>query len=503
MDRLANDVLSGESRNLVRIRWDRPLAGQRGPFGYYQVRSNGVDPKKGFITEGDVSSTNVGLFIQDAWTVSDRVTVNLGLRTERERVPAFATGADIPKYGIEFNFRDKLAPRLGVAWDVRGDGRWKTYASWGMFYDIFKLELPRGSFGGDKWLEYYYTLDTPDWRTLVSNPNCPPACSGTLIRGPIDFRHPSFGSDAIEPDLKPMRLQEAAVGLERQLTESTAVIVRYVHKQVDRAIEDTGALDAQQNEIYIIANPGLGLTKIAHPGVALPEPQRDYDSVEFAFDKRFRANWSLRTSYLWSRLYGNYPGLSQSDENGRVSPNVGRLYDYPAMMFDQKGRAVFGRLPTDRPHQFKTQAIYSFDVGTSVGANFYVSSGVPVTRELGIYPPNNLPVQYLGRKSDGRTDVYSQTDLYIRHDFEIGGDRELQVSLNVLNLFDQEAAVGKWVTYQLSDGINLPNEDLFYSGQLDFAQLIQQQRVVQDPRFLQNSWFQAPITARLGVKLTF
>ena len=32
-----------------------------------------------------------------------------------------------------------------------------------MFYDIFKLELPRGSFGGDKWLEYYYTLDTFDW----------------------------------------------------------------------------------------------------------------------------------------------------------------------------------------------------------------------------------------------------------------------------------------------------------------------------------------------------
>ena len=62
-----------------------------------------------------------------------------------------------------------------------------------MFYDIFKLELPRGSFGGDKWLSYYYTLDTYDWPTLVDGANCPPACPGTLIRGPIDFRHPSFG----------------------------------------------------------------------------------------------------------------------------------------------------------------------------------------------------------------------------------------------------------------------------------------------------------------------
>ena len=38
-----------------------------------------------------------------------------------------------------------------------------------MFYDIFKLELPRGSFGGDKWLEYYYTLDTYDWSNLTAS----------------------------------------------------------------------------------------------------------------------------------------------------------------------------------------------------------------------------------------------------------------------------------------------------------------------------------------------
>ena len=54
------------------------------------------------------------------------------------------------------------------------------FGSWGVFYDIFKLELPRGSFGGDKWLEYYYTLDTYDWPNLVDSASCPPACPGTL-----------------------------------------------------------------------------------------------------------------------------------------------------------------------------------------------------------------------------------------------------------------------------------------------------------------------------------
>jgi hypothetical protein len=301
-----------------------------------------------------------------------------------------------------------------------------------------------------------------------------------------------------------MKMQEAAVGFEHQLSPLMALSVRYVHKQIDRAIEDTGSLDARGNEIYIIANPGEGLTKLAftNPNVNLPKPKRDYDAVEFAFDKRYADNWFLRASYLWSRLHGNYSGLSQGDENGRVSPNVGRLYDYPAMMFDERGHPVFGALPTDRPHQFKTQVIYTLPIGTSMGANYYLSSGVPVTRELGILPASNYPVQYLGRKSDGRTDTFSQTDFYVQHEFRLGGDRRLQVSLNVLNVFDQETAISRWATYQLLNGVTFDEAD-FYAGRLDFDRLIREQGVTQDPRFLQNSFFQAPISARVGVKFIF
>ena len=504
-DRLGNNVLSGGSNNTVRLRFNSQLVSNdpttRGTYGYYQVRSNGVNPKQGFITEGDIKMNVIGLFIQDAWTINNKLTVNLGLRTEQEKVPTYSTGADIPEFGIEFGFATKLAPRVGAAYDITGDGKWKAFGSWGVFYDIFKLELPRGSFGGDKWLEYYYTLDTVDYTNLTASANCPPACPGRLLRGPVDFRHPSFGADAIEPDLKPFRQQEATAGIEHQLNDVMSVGVRYVHKQVDRAIEDTGSLDAQSNEIYIIANPGEGLTALAHPGVALPKPVRDYDSVEFAFDKRFADNWYLRTTYLWSRLYGNYSGLSQSDENGRTSPNVGRLYDYPLMMFQDGGGPALGLLPTDRPHQFKTQFIYQFGFGTSIGANQYVASGLPVTREIGIYPPNTLPVQYLGRGSDGRTPVYSQTDFFVQHGFKVGG-RELQLSLNVLNLLDQDTAVSKFSTYQYIGGV-IPDEDAFYAGRQTLASLITSQNVPRDPRFLMDNGFQLPIQARVGVKFLF
>jgi hypothetical protein len=512
-DRIGNDVLRGEAKNRVTIRWNTPLSTgvpvTRGTYGYYSVRSNAVAPKQGLITEGDIHSTMVGFFVQDAWTINNKLTINAGVRTERERVPTFSTDEGIPEFGLEFGFGQKLAPRAGFAYDIKGDGTWKLGGSWGVFYDIFKLELPRGSFGGDKWLEYYYTLDTPNYPTLVDGANCPPACSGTLIRGPIDFRHPSFGEDAIEPDLKPMRLQEATISLDHQLNDLMAVGTRYVHKQVDRAIEDTGFLLPDGSEGYVIANPGEGITSLAftNPNVPLPKAIRDYDAIEINFDKRMSNNWYLRASYTWSRLYGNYSGLSQSDEpnaagTGRTSPNVGRLFDYPAMMFEDGGQPALGPLATDRPNQFKAQFIYQFGFGTSLGLNEYVASGLPVTREVGILPPNNYPVNYLGRGTDGRTPMFSQTDLFVQHSFRVGGDKSLQLSLNILNLFDQSTATAVHSTYQKTgtDGARI-DEALFYQGRQTIASVLG--AVTKDPRFLMDNAFQAPLLARFGVKFTF
>ena len=62
-------------------------------------------------------------------------------------------------------------PRTGFAWDVTGKGRQKLYASFGIFYDIMKYELPRGSFGGNVWKEYFHALDDPNIRVLKITPD--------------------------------------------------------------------------------------------------------------------------------------------------------------------------------------------------------------------------------------------------------------------------------------------------------------------------------------------
>ena len=507
LDRIGLDQLTGEQGNLVRIYWNQSLSGSRGTYGRYQVRSNGVFPQQGFITQGDVSVNNVGLFLQDSWTIGRRLTLNLGLRTENEKVPTFVDDPEVPQYAIEWGFGKKLAPRVGFAYDVAGDGKTKLYGSWGIFYDIFKMELPLGSFGGQKWLEYYYTLDSADLSQIIDNPNCPPACPGTLQRGPIDFRHVGLGSDYIDPDLKPMKMQEAVFGAEREIASNLSVSARYIHKWVNRAIEDTGSVDANQNEIYIIANPGEGLTSTAYTfsdgtKVPLPKPVRKYDAVELSLNKRMSNNWSARVSYMWSKLYGNYSGLAQTDENGRTSPNVGRLWDYPVMMFEQTGEPTLGVLATDRTHQLKVQALYDFKFGLSTGVVWYGASGLPRSREMGFLPPNNFPVNYLGRNSDGRLPFYNQLDLFAQYRLKLGQKQAVTFSLNALNLLDQDTATNYYQTENYGSGVN-GDQDAFYRGQLNFQTLAQQQGVITDARFMKDSGFQGVRSLRLGVKFSF
>jgi hypothetical protein len=514
MDYIAQDILSGNQGNVINLNWGKRLSATSptGPFGYYEVISNGAFPDLGFITQGKVGNTNVGLFFQDAWTINNKLTLNLGLRTEQESVPSYSNDPNLPDPAHEFTFGDKLAPRVGFAWDVSGDGKNKVYGNWGIFYDILKLELGLTSFGGDKWISHYYTLDTPNWDTLDVS-GCPPACPGTKFRE-VDFRHPS--NESIDPNMDPMKLQEWSFGYERELGPRFGGFARYIHKQVDVAIEDIGALDETGNEIYVIGNPGFNNAAtftVAGSGEVktYPKAVRDYDALEVGLDKRFSNNWSLSGSYTLSRLYGNYSGLSQSDENGRTQPNIGRNFDYSLMSFDETGEPVFGRLATDRPHQVKVQGVYAFDFGTTIGANYYIASGTPVSREARFIPGSNYPVIYAGRLSDGRTPVFSQTDLYLQHAFKFGGDKGFIVSANVINLFDQSTATFKFQS-QLASGqaIDVP-ETVFYNG-INTQQLIAAQGLLLDPRFLQEGTgsativgqgFQVQRSIRLGVKFTF
>ena len=506
---LSNTVDSGNQNYLIRTYWNKGS-----PFAGTGVGTYGNAGVYVFKTFGHVESENTGLFLQDSWTtMNDRLTLNIGVRTEQEKVPSYADPAlGLREYAIEFDFQDKIAPRFGFAYDLFGNGRSKVFGSWGRYYDITKMEMPRGSFGGDKWIWFDYKIEDPDWTkwqctNVTTNQNTIPTCTGGLVYNTsVDLRHPSL--DLIEPDLKPMESVEFTLGGQHELTNQIALGVRYVNKHLVRTIEDVGVLvcdDAGScHEEYFIANPGFGVATDILGGScptcpSLPKAERDYQAFEFEATKRFGNRWGAHASYVYSELEGNYGGLASSDENGRNSPNVNRYFDNLFNSFDAQGNAVYGKLATDRPHVFKAQLTYSAPWGTGFGLNQYIGSGTPLSTQFYYY---GVPFFAYGRGDMGRTPTLKRTDLAVMHEFRLAGRYGFEVGLNVLNVFDHDTAVdfdNDFSTTNVAVGTGI-DDATFFNGFDPTTGMAQAQR---NPLYGQARQFQDPREVRVFAKFRF
>jgi hypothetical protein len=466
-------------------------------LGYIHVR----DP---FGTVAEVNSTRWAIYAQDSWTISDKFTLNLGLRLEKEDIPAFAEGYDPP---VQFGFGDKFAPRIGFAYDIFGDSSLKVFGSFGIYYDVMKLEMAEGSYGGFKWLSHYYDLVTVDWRTAFPETDHPQTggLSGGQYYETLNWRIVSF--DTTQPDMKPYQKNEYTFGIQKTLGEDWSVSARFLHNYIVNAIEDIG-VQTPHGEEYFNGNPGSDWIQQKYDeaqavgnmpmGVIASKAVREYTSVTLNLDRKFKDNWLGGLSFTWSRLHGNFAGLASSDEHGRKSPGVERYYDGWFLTYNQFGEEELGPLMTDRPWQIKAYGAYSFDFGLTVGFNAYAMAGTPTQTEMGL---NGMQGYYpLGRNSDGRTDMLWQIDLYAEYNLKLSDKYTLNFNVNIANLTDNEIAQRRNMLYNRSM-VYMDEQDI-YDG-FDYAAVIASKGTTLNPRYKMEYSYQNSLSARIGVKFLF
>ena len=170
------------------------------------------------------------------------------------------------------------------------------------------------------------------------------------------------------------------------------------------------------------------------------------------------------------------------------------------MAFDDHATPVFGRLNTDRPHQFKANLYYQFPTQTGVGVTFVAASGIPISRQTNMV--SSTPVFYDGRLTDGRTPIFNQTNLQVQQDVRLpGSEKRFQVTLVVTNLFNQDETLDVFRNY--TRDIVPISDDAFFAG-FNIDQILAANPALRkDPRYLQPNTFQAARAIRIGAGFRF
>jgi outer membrane receptor protein involved in Fe transport len=468
-------------------------AGCTGKYGYFVVGTNVVNT-------GGVTQTAKAFYFQDAWSVGHGLTLNLGLRFDQETQPPF----DPKRFPtVDFGWGDKIAPRLGAAYDLLHNGKVKIYASYGKFYDIMKLGLARGSFGSDYWHNCVYAMDDTNYSAITpSYPvggGCPatgpaPGVSvGRFIEN-VDYRATKADprDPAISPSMKPMLMHEFVTGVDWAISSNWSLETRYSRKRLDRTIEDMSITD---NLGFYIGNPGTPFADVLHRPVSIPCPgtgctpdasgnyltsvpfcaecppvvgaSRRFDGLEFRLVRRPTSKWLMAITYDYSKLRGNYAGLTNTDPtdgtSGRHSPNNGRAFDLPTMTYIPSGKIDDGPLSTDRPNTAKFFGSYTqkwFGGATTLGVSQIGYQGTPINSCLPVVGTSsacqwaegrgnfatltrsaNGDIVKSGVVNDARTDVLLQTDVTLRHEIRTGESKSIGFEMNVFNLFNQRAGV--------------------------------------------------------------
>jgi hypothetical protein len=316
-----------------------------------------------------------GFYAQDTWRASSRVTLNAGLRWEpflgqelengavynfrmenyRNNVKSTVflnapagfiypgdTGFPSGKSGLNKEWLN-FSPRVGLAWDIAGDGRMAVRSSYGISYDFPTAE------------RHNINAQSPPWgnRSLLENPpggfDNPYAHIGgdphPITASPTVQFIPFGAYGATDPDINSPRVQSWNVTVERQLGTDWGVAASYLGSHTDRlwmqiqlnpavflgtgpctingvafAVCSTAANVNQRRRLSLSGENPPAAALIGNLDLHTSLGEQSYRGVRLSIRRRSATGVSFNGNYTLGRCYGDnttggFPQLAQGPIN--------------------------------------------------------------------------------------------------------------------------------------------------------------------------------------------
>jgi outer membrane receptor protein involved in Fe transport len=435
------------------------------PFGEQNYYTPGapwavIDTYGGYIIWGDVLQESVGshvettsLYVNDTWRVNDRLTLNLGLRYDKNDATDQAGMTTVDDY--------RISPRLSASYDLKGDGSIVLNAGFNRYATAFTQNQGTAGSAAGEAVYIWYLYDGP--QIIAGTPEYP--TNADALDAMFDwFFNVYGGTDNFDlgyivgyPGLTPrvgegLRApygDEFTVGASLRLGNRGVVRADYVHRQYGSFYVSETVPGS------IVEVPGTG--EIIDQAVYINDDSiynRKYDAIMARFDYRIGSRWNIGANYTWSETSGNLNG-----ETYDSGPVPGAFFDYQEYK-EASWNVPEGLLLIDQTHKFRAWVVWDaiatthHNLSLSLLQNFF--SGTPYSAfgtvdtepyvgdpaELGYFSNPGAQTYFFSDRGAFRSEDVTRTDISLNYSFFInigGGQLELFLHPDVINLFYESA----------------------------------------------------------------
>ena len=415
---------------------------------------------------------NNSLYAQDHWTISNRLSADLGARYEH--VKAVSTGQIISVDTA------RIVPRIGIAYDLNGNGDQIVHVTYGQYsgrYD--EAQIGANSPVGNP----------PDIEPLYQGPagtgyNFAPGFN--LANYPISSANAAVSDPTqnikMDPNLKSPLVQEftASFGSKTISTKGYGE-VSYIWRETHDLIEDFQDLTTGTTNVIVNGVSAGIFTNKFYTNAPNDQVYRKYQGL--VFQGRYRVNnaWSINgQDTVQLQNYGDYEGEATNQPGSTsVNGNFPEAYD-PARSYP------FGNLQNFERNRLRVWSIYNWDMGSkgslSLSGLLRVESGLAYSlaannvaltpQQVAIlaaagYPdqPGSRSLFFTGARGDQTFAGYGVFDMSINYDIPVVRTLKPWLKFDVYNLFNNEKLIA-WnttITPNKASGVDSFGQPLGYT----------------------------------------